>query len=166
MNEQFKDESHESYISKEELFMSMSQMVSRRSRDPCTGVGAVIVKNDEKVVGVGYNGMPRGFPNEKGHWGKSSENPLDNKYLYVVHAEAYAIINSSETEGCTMYTTLFPCNECSKVIVSNKIKTIVYGNKSNNHKYKDSYIASELILKHANVEVVEYSGRRSFNIEL
>lgn len=76
--------------------------------------------NEEKrIVGSGYNGMPTGCSDDILPWGKNSANFLENKYAYVCHAEMNAILNnnSGKIKGSTIYTVLFPCNECAKLII-------------------------------------------------
>lgn len=70
------------------------------------------------IVGTGYNGMPRGCHDDEMPWNKGTIDPLESKYLYVVHAELNAVVNRGALkEGCTMYVTLFPCAECAKVVI-------------------------------------------------
>jgi dCMP deaminase len=98
-----------------------------RSKDPSTQVGACIVDDQHKVVSIGYNGMPRGIDEEQIPWGHGEG--LDSKYLYVCHAEFNAILNTRDgahLNGCTLYVTLFPCNECAKAIIQVGIKEVVY----------------------------------------
>ena len=61
-------------------------------------------------------------------WGKTSPNELENKYLYVCHAEMNAILNknSADVEQCSIYVALFPCNECAKMIIQSGIKEVIY----------------------------------------
>ncbi|CAD6186282.1 unnamed protein product [Caenorhabditis auriculariae] len=120
----------EDYLAWNEYFMLVARAASMRSKDPQTQVGCVIVNEDKVIVGTGYNGLPAGCDDDKFPWGKGNENPLENKYAYVVHAEQNAIMNKigGSIRGCTLYTTLFPCNECAKLIVQSKIAKIVYQN--------------------------------------
>jgi len=111
------------YISWESFFMGTAELASKRSKDPNTQVGACIVGENNKILGVGYNGFPRGCSDESFSW----ERP--EKYLYVVHAEVNCIMNVNNfdlVKGSTLYTTLFPCNECAKIIIQAGIKHIVY----------------------------------------
>ena len=87
-------------------------------------VGAVIVNDQKRIVGIGYNGMPRGCSDDKFPWGKTSQDPLETKYMYVCHAEMNAILNknSANVEQCDIYVALFPCNECAKMIIQSGIK--------------------------------------------
>ena len=112
-------------ISWEFYFLGIAELSSQRSKDPHTQVGACIVNPDNKIVGVGYNGMPKGL-DDKFTWEKEGS---PNKYKFVVHAELNAILNSiniKDLKGCTIYTTLFPCSECAKAIVQSGITGVVY----------------------------------------
>ena len=145
-------------INWEEYFMGIALLSAKRSKDPSTQVGACIVDEDNKVVSIGYNGMPRGLDESQLTWDKGED--LHNKYLYVCHAEFNAILNirnGSSLKGCTVYVTLFPCNECAKAIIQTGIKRIVYLSD----KYGDSVStrASKKLFKLAGVEVEEYTGR-------
>lgn len=71
-----------SYIDWDEYFMAIAFLSAKRSKDPCTQVGACIVNDDKRIVGIGYNGMPRGCDDNEFPWGKSSPNNLETKYLY------------------------------------------------------------------------------------
>ncbi len=142
----------------EEYFMSLALLSAKRSKDPSTQVGACIVDDDNKVVSIGYNGMPRGIKDEDLSWNKGED--LDSKYLYVCHAEFNAILNTrngSALNGCTLYVTLFPCNECAKAIVQTGIKKIIY--LSNKYENSLETRASKKILTLAGVKIEEYKGR-------
>lgn len=145
-------------ISWEEYFMSMAVLSSQRSKDPNTKVGACIVDADHKIVSNGYNGMPCGCDEDKLSWNKGEG--LDSKYLYVCHAEFNAILNTRDgaaLKGCTLYVTLFPCNECAKAIIQKGIKEVVYMD----NKYADTTgtQASVKMLKLAGVKTRKYEGR-------
>ena len=139
------------HISWEQYFMGVALLSAKRSKDPSTQVGACIVNEDKKIIGIGYNGFPNGISDDDFPWGKNDENPLNNKYPYVVHAEPNAILNStSSLKGSTLYVTLFPCNECTKLIIQSGIKHIVYLN--NKYKDTDSIIASRKMLDAAGID--------------
>ena len=57
------------------------------------------------------------------------DDPLANKFPYVVHAEANAILNTNDesVHGCTLYATLFPCNECAKLIIQVSVALLGQG---------------------------------------
>lgn len=117
----------EDYISWDEYFMGVAVLSSMRSKDPNTQVGACIVNQDHKIVGVGYNGFPIGVSDDDVPWEREGDW-LDTKYPYVCHAELNAILNSISTtlKGCSLYVGLFPCNECAKAIIQSGIKEVVF----------------------------------------
>jgi len=125
------------YISWDRYFMGVAIMSSMRSKDPSTQVGACIVNKDNRIIGIGYNGLPIGCSDDEFPWDSNGEY-LDTKYPYVVHAEPNAILNAiSSLKDCTIYVTLFPCNECSKLIIQSGIKEIVYISDKYNNTQSD-----------------------------
>ena len=139
------------HISWDEYFMGVALLSAKRSKDPNTQVGACIVNNDKRIIGIGYNGFPRDCSDNVFPWGKTDNDPLNTKYPYVVHAEANCILNSTASvKDATLYVTLFPCNECAKLIIQSGIRHIVYMND----KYRNdtSNIASRRMLDAANVD--------------
>lgn len=101
--------------------MDLAAHVAQWSKDPSTKVGAIIINDDKQVIGMGYNGFPRGV--------MDSESRYVNKvakYLFVSHAERNALDNTfAPTKGATLYTTLCPCNECTKGIIQKGIRRVV-----------------------------------------
>lgn len=141
------------YISWDEYFMGIALLSGKRSKDPNTKVGACIVSEDRRIVGVGYNGFPVGCSDEEFPWSREGEY-LETKYPYVCHAELNAILNSiKSTRGCTIYVGLFPCNECAKAIIQSGIKEIVY--LSDKYVGTDSNVASKKMLDAARVKYRE-----------
>ena len=126
---QEKDEYRKDYLTWDEYFMAVAKLSAMRSKDPNTQVGACIVGQDNRILSIGYNGAPNGFKDEKFPW-KREGNPLETKYLYVVHAERNAILNyrgnRKDFEGAKIYVYLFPCNECAKEIIQAGIKEVIY----------------------------------------
>ena len=138
------------HISWDEYFMGVAQLSAKRSKDPNTQVGACIVNPDKRIVGIGYNGFPMGCEDSIFPWGKTDTNKLNTKYPYVVQAEANAILNSaSSVKGSTLYVSLFPCNECAKLIIQAGIKHVVYMNDK--YRTEDSNVASRRMLDAAGV---------------
>ena len=145
-------------ISWDEYFMGMAVLSALRSKDPNTKVGAVIVSPDNKVISIGYNGMPRQIDEEKLSWNRGEG--LDSKYLYVCHAEFNAILNTQmggTLKGATLYVTLFPCNECAKAVIQTGIKEIVYLNDKNADQ--TIFIASRKMLELAGVKLRHFEGQ-------
>ena len=135
--------------------MGIALLSSMRSKDPSTQVGACIVNSEKRILSMGYNGMPRCCSDDEFPWDKN-ENPLNSKYLYVCHAELNAILNcaSGNVRGCTVYTTLFPCNECAKAIIQSGIAEVVY--MSDKYSDSDSVLASKRMFTTAGVKFREY----------
>ena len=124
-------------ISWDEYFMGVSLLSGLRSKDPNTQVGACIVNQDKRIVGVGYNGLPRGCEDDAFPW-QNQGDFKDTKYPYVVHAELNAILNSTQSlHGAKLYVNLFPCNECAKAIIQSGIKEIIY--------VEDKYASSDIV---------------------
>ncbi|HHX00621.1 MAG TPA: dCMP deaminase family protein [Acholeplasmataceae bacterium] len=149
------------YLSWDKYFMGVAILSSMRSKDPNTQVGACIVNQKNRIIGIGYNGLPVGLSDDDFPWGNEGEF-LETKYPYVVHAEPNAILNSIEKlDNATLYVTLFPCNECAKLIIQSGIKEIVYLSD----KYNDSElnIASKRMLDAAKVK---YRKLEEFTVEV
>ncbi|AWG24146.1 deoxycytidylate deaminase [Flavobacterium kingsejongi] len=108
-------------------------------------VGAIIVK-DRMIISDGYNGTPSGFEN-------CCEDDGGYTRWYVLHAEANAILkvarSTQSCEGATLYITLSPCKECSKLIHQSGIKRVVYY-----ENYKDTSGIDFLIKAGVEVEYV------------
>jgi dCMP deaminase len=131
--------------------MGISLLSAKRSKDPNTQVGACIVDQNNKIVGIGYNGFPIGCSDDEFPWEGKADKENDTKYPYVVHAEANAILNSTkDLHGARMYVGLFPCNECAKLIIQSGINEIVY--LSDKYKDTDSNRASKRMLAMAGVK--------------
>ena len=160
-------EKRQDYISWDEYFMGIAKLSALRSKDPNTQVGACIVSEDNKILSMGYNGMPIGCDDDEFPWNRDSEDPYDNKYYYSTHSELNAILNyrGGSLEGAKIYVTLFPCNECAKAITQCGIKKVIF----DDNKYEDtsSVKASERMFKAAGVEVVQYErSNEKIEIEL
>jgi len=90
------------------------------SKDPSTKVGAVIVNSDNKIIGTGYNGLPRGMDDRK-------ITDREFKIKHVVHAEMNAIFNSTcNVKGATLYISHPPCAQCAKLINAAGIKRVLW----------------------------------------
>ncbi len=117
-----------SYLNWDEYFMLQAMMASFKSKDPNTKVGCVFVDDNNHQISMGYNGQIAGIDESKIPWGNIRSVPLDQqKYAYVVHSEANAILHAKASlENSRCYVTLFPCHECAKMLATVKIKEVVY----------------------------------------
>ena len=100
----------------------MAQVWASNSHCKRSQVGCLVVK-DKTIISDGYNGTPTGFPN-------ICEDEDNQTLSSVLHAEANAItklaMNTVTSNGSTMYVTLSPCFDCSKLIIQSGIKRIVF----------------------------------------
>lgn len=135
------------YLSWDDYFMQIALISAKRSKDPSTQVGSVIVDENNIILSIGYNGFPRGCDDDVFPWHKDLTQE-ENKYLYVVHAEQNAIVNSKQSlKNSKMYCTLFPCNECAKLIIQAGIKHVFYIEQKSGIKT----LAAIKMFKHAGV---------------
>jgi len=139
------------YISWDQYFMGVAKLSALRSKDPNTQVGACIINQDKRIVGIGYNGLPQGCDDHLFPW-NSEGDFIDTKYPYVVHAEANAILNATQDlKNASIYVTLFPCNECAKLIIQSGIKEIVF--ESDKYKGTKEHQAATKMLDAAHVKL-------------
>lgn len=155
------------YLKWDEYFMGIALLSAQRSKDPNTSVGACIVSQNNRILSVGYNGMPRDCSDDEYPWAREAENELDTKYLYVCHAELNAILNYTGTNiaGSKLYTTLFPCNECTKALIQANITEVIY--LSDKYSASSSTIAAKRMMKSAGIIFREYqSAHKHISLEL
>ena len=149
------------YISWDEYFMGVSMLSGMRSKDPNTQVGACIVSEKNKILYMGYNGLPNGCDDDDFPWDREG-NMLDTKYPFVTHSELNAILNyrGGSLEGAKLYVSLFPCNECAKAIIQAGITTVIY--LDDKYNGTDSNTASKRLFDAAGVKYYQYqsSGRK------
>ncbi|WP_423362868.1 deoxycytidylate deaminase [Mycoplasma sp. P36-A1] len=130
-------------------YFADAKKASLLSSDPNTQVGCVIV-SDDKIVSVGYNCLPQNLKCEDYPLECRNGEFLDTKYPYILHSEAKAIVDAKcSLVGSDLYVTLFPCNECAKLIIQAGISNIYYLED----KYADTDIvkASKKMLEDSNV---------------
>lgn len=155
------------YLGWDEYFMSLAKLSAKRSKDPNTQVGACVVGSDNRILSIGYNGAPNGFNDDVFPW-KREGNPLDTKYLYVVHAERNAILNyrgsKKDLEGAKIYVDLFPCNECAKEIIQSGVKEVVY--LSDKYANTEGTIASKRLFDECGVKYRQLDVDKKIEIDL
>ncbi len=149
----------EKYQSWETYFMSIAILSSFRSKDKKTQNGACIVDTEKKIIGIGYNGLPRGCDDDDlQFWLDENDSDIENsKHTYVVHAEKNAIYNSMahNLTGSTIYSTLFPCSICTQAIIQTGIKRMVYLNIKPHHEAENRAVRK--MFDSAGVEVVDFN---------
>lgn len=152
-------EKNPNVISKQDAYMLIARLISKRSKDPNTQVGAVIVSNRDRILSLGYNGFPNGCSDDDFPWAREAKSEYDTKYPYVIHAELNAILNfygdNHNLIGSTLYVTLFPCRECAKAIIQAGISKIYY----DDDKYKDTIDHKEScrMLDAAGIDYIRYT---------
>lgn len=100
--------------------MGLAHYVARFSKDPRTKVGSVVVGDDNRKIAIAYNGFPPGIADDH----RLLDRPT--KYALIQHAERNALDNATfDLRGATLYTTVYPCAECAKSIVSKGVKRVV-----------------------------------------
>ena len=105
-------------------YLRLARFIAQEfSKDPSTKVGAVIVRPNRTIAGIGYNGLPRGVVDSP-----ERLNDRETKYGCTVHAELNAILNCAERpEGCTLYVwPLPPCSNCAAAIIQAGVKRVVH----------------------------------------
>lgn len=133
-------------------FVDMAVLVSARSKDRSTQVGAVIVR-DQTVISTGYNGFPRGVDDEVD---ERHERPA--KYLWTCHAEENAILNASRigasTQGSTIYVTpLGCCARCARGIHQAGITRVVVHQSEHRDDWGDDQLVAEEIFQEAGIQL-------------
>lgn len=142
------------YLTWDEYFMGLAILSKERSKDPNTQVGACIVDYNKKIVSIGYNGAPINFNDDILPWNREGDF-INTKYAYVCHSELNAILNCQRSvKDCILYVTLFPCNECAKVIVQSGIKEIIY--LSDKYNNTEANIVSKKILDTCGIKYRQY----------
>lgn len=123
---------------KDDRYMAIAEIWAGNSYAKRAKVGAILVK-DQMIISDGYNGTPKGFDNSCEHKEIESVRRDDGTYKtvwvektkpWVLHAEANAITkvakSNNSSEGSTLYVTMAPCVECSKLIIQSGIERVVY----------------------------------------
>jgi dCMP deaminase len=145
------------YLSWDQYFMGVALLSAQRSKDPNTQVGSCIVDRRNRIVGIGYAGFPSGCSDDDLPWAREGR-PLETKYPFVCHAELNAILNrnSADLAGCTIYTTLFPCNECAKAIIQAGITEVVF--LSDKYCDSDADQAASIMFELVGVQTRKFAG--------
>ncbi|XP_062114914.1 uncharacterized protein LOC133828845 [Humulus lupulus] len=145
------------YLCWDDYFMAIAFLSAERSKDPNRQVGACLVTQNGVILGIGYNGFPRGCSDDKLPWAKKSRSgdPLETKYPFVCHAEVNAILNTNHASaaGQKLYVTMFPCNECAKIIIQSGVSEVIYFVEKRLNDVNVAYLASHRLLSMAGVKV-------------
>ena len=152
-------------MSWDEYFFKLADVVAQKSKDPSTKVGAVLVGSGNSVLGVGYNGFPRGVMD---YYHKSIKTGSRHdryrgkvKLLYIEHAERNCIYNAARNgiklEGCKIYlnTKGYPCADCARAIIQCGISEVITheGEFQGKNNWKESCRISKEMLEEAKVNI-------------
>lgn len=134
----------------DQTFLALAKEVARRSKDPSTQVGAVIVGPDREVRSLGYNCFPRDV--DDGAPGRL-ERPL--KYRWLEHAERNAIYNAARVgiplKGCGMFVSWLPCSDCARAIIQSGIANLVIEDLSIPERWREDFVTSLTMLREAQI---------------
>jgi dCMP deaminase len=135
-------------------FISLAFLISRRSIDPFTKHGTIIVSEDRTILSTGYNGSPRGCIDQN--------IPLTrpNKYKVLIHSECAAIINAARSgvslKDSTFYVTGQPCEICTGQIISVGAKKIIYAGVDSVCLNEESQKVINNILAGQKIQIIKY----------
>lgn len=134
-------------------FVALAKMVSTWSKDKGTGVGAVIVNDEKKIVSVGYNGFPRKINDDIACRHESPE-----KHHWTIHAERSAILEADiSLKDATLYCTFFTCSVCAQEITQKGIKRVVAPEPDWDHpRYGEGQKIAIEMYEEAGIEVEFY----------
>jgi len=135
-------------------FIKLCQHIAEWSKDKNKKVGAVIVDNDNVVISMGYNGIPRGCDDTE-----ECRYERPTKYLFTEHAERNAIYHAARhgvsLKGCKMYVTLFPCADCARAMIQSGITKIIAPEPNLDHEvWGEHFKASIQMMEEANIEII------------
>ena len=134
-------------------YLRMAKEWSKLSHSKRSQVGALIVK-DGMIISDGYNGTPSGFENECEEYDLELQVKITK--WYVLHAEANAILkvanSTNSCKGSTLYLTLSPCRECSKLVLQAGIKKLIYLEEYRNSEGLDFLNKAGVITKKINID--------------
>lgn len=135
-----------------ERYMDLARHVAKWSKDPSTKVGAIAVGKDRRQIALGYNGFPAGVADEPDRLADK-----DTKYALTQHAERNVLDNARfDLTGGTLITTMFPCHECAKSIVSRGIRKVVCPSPVNREPWATSSHWTVKVFTECSIELVIY----------
>lgn len=130
----------------DEYFFDIIKKIEKKSKDPSTRVGCVIVTPEHEIVTTGFNGFPRGVEDDVHGLNKEKvikryERPL--KYLFTEHSERNAIYAAARRgcalDGCTIYVEWNPCADCMRAIIQSGIVEVVLNGRSESFNNQELY---------------------------
>lgn len=134
----------------DERYLDLAKVVSGWSKDPSTRCGAVIVRPDNRIVSLGYNGFPVGVEDDWRLYDRSI------KYEMIVHAEINALVSARQSvETCTLYTyPLIPCSRCAAIMIQSGIHKVM-APRFEEPRWTENLCISRSVMLEAGLEVIE-----------
>jgi dCMP deaminase len=145
----------------DEYYLEVCRVVARRSKDPNTQIGCVVVGPAHEIRSTGYNSLPRGIRDDV-----PERLTRPTKYLWMEHAERNAIYNAARagtaTEGCTVYVEIMPCMDCARAIVQAGIAAVVVSaermSQYSSEYYDEHFGKVEELFREAGVRIRRVPG--------
>lgn len=139
----------------DQRFLEEATRVADWSKDPSTKVGAVIVRPDNTVVSLGFNGFPQKMEDAE-QWLNSPED----RHLRTVHAELNALcFAKGETVGCTLYSSVMPCHRCAPVIIQfGIVKVVTTMTVETRNITEEQYELARGMFRDCNILLIERNG--------
>lgn len=139
-----------------DYFIAVAALAAQRSKDPHEQCGACIVNESNKIVGIGYNGLPFGCDDDEFPWTVDEEDPLQDKSTFTVTAIINATLNKNipDLEGCRLFTTNYPTSDCAKVMLQSGLSSCVYMQVGLSEDHK----AATRLLATATFPISQYKG--------
>lgn len=178
----FKEKAAVNIISPYEYYMSLACLTALRSIDPQKKVGACIINENKRIVGLGCNNFPERYGyetkkfelplnrgDEKLNNKTSKSYSLNTKYPYICHSACSAILNknTSNLRNCVLYSTTLPCNECFKLIIQSGITSVVYiedGKNKWSSEMRESINGSKVMALHCNIELEHWESYKNIKM--
>nr|CAD7198630.1 unnamed protein product [Timema douglasi] len=162
----------EQYLEWADYFMATAFLAAKRSKDPCSQVGACIVSPDNKIVGVGYNGMPIGCSDDVFPWSKTTINKIDTKYLYGEGTQSADFKALTTMTSAVTYLNDEIHNVCRVVTVCHAEMNAILNKNSADVKGCTMYVGlfpcnecAKIIIQSGIVEVVYMSDKHSHKVK-
>jgi len=137
-------------------FKELTDVIASKSEDIHTKVGAIIIGEGHEIRSTGYNGLPRGIQLKK------SRLTRPEKYYWMVHAEVNAIANAARIGvpllGTTLYVSMIPCPDCTRLLIQAGIKEIIILKDKVSKKGKDDYRIFDSMTKETGIKVRSLYG--------
>jgi len=146
----------------DEFYMFLALSIAGKSKDPNTQHGCIIADAQHRPLGMGFNGPPRQFPDDKVNWERTQ------KLFFIAHAEENAIDHTThkkDLEGATAYITGKPCSSCARRLIKHGIMRILCGPQQWRSQTKEDWEAVQEMARLSGVSLEEFGGKLSWGKE-